>query len=68
MKPEFQSRPDGEYCLCRSCQRAGYGPDAWYPVTEEFWPVHFGRMRLDKCRACRSEVVARKFGFVRVAA
>lgn len=62
----YQSRPDGEYALCRSCQRAGYGPDSWHPATSEFWPELHGRLRMGKCKACRSEVQARKFGFVRV--
>ena len=65
----IQSRPDGEYALCRSCERAGYGTDAWHPLTDDFWPVFHGRLVLTKkCKACRSEVAAKKFGFVRVVA
>lgn len=60
----FQSCPDGEYVQCRSCARNGYGPDAWHPATSEFFPMQYGRLRFDRCRACRSEVQQRKFGFV----
>ena len=60
----FQSRPDGEYAQCRSCARNGYGPDAWLPATSEFFPTQYGRLRFDRCRACRSEVRERRFGFV----
>lgn len=61
---KFQRRPDSEYALCRSCQRAGYGEDSWLPVTSEFWAVCEGLLLLRKCKACRSEVAARKFGMV----
>lgn len=60
----FQTRPDGEYRLCQSCRRAGYGVDAWHPATVEFWPTLFGAVQFYKCKACRSEVMAKKFGFV----
>lgn len=62
----FKTMPDGEHALCRSCQRAGYGVDSWHPATVEFWPVLHGHLLFNKCRACRSEVQARKFGFVPV--
>lgn len=64
MSVRFESRPDGEYALCRSCDRAGYGPDAWHPATAEFWVKHRGTLDFSKCKACKSEVAARKFGFV----
>ncbi len=64
MSTRFRSMPDGEYALCRSCERAGYGPDAWLPATDEFWSKSAGALQFNKCKACRSEVTARKFGFV----
>jgi hypothetical protein len=57
----YQSRPEGEYA---SCARNGYGPDAWLPATSEFFPTQYGRLRFDRCRTCRSEVLERRFGFV----
>jgi hypothetical protein len=60
----FQSRLDGEYVKCRSCDMAGYGLDAWLPATSEFWVTHLGVLQFSKCKACRSEVAARRFGFV----
>ncbi len=60
----FQSRQDGEYVQCRSCARNGYGPDAWLPATTEYFPIQNGRLRFDRCRACRSEVQQRRLGFV----
>lgn len=60
----FKSLPDGEHALCRSCQRAGYGPDAWHPVTTEFWQIQQGKLLMSKCKACRSESAAKRFGFV----
>lgn len=60
----FQSRPDGEYAQCTNCVRAGYGPDSWHPATAEFWATWNGLLQFQKCKACRSEVQARKFGMV----
>lgn len=62
---KFQSRADGEYAMCRSCVRAGYGgEDSWWPATAEFWVTLHGYLQLNKCKACRSEVTARKCGVV----
>lgn len=60
----FQSRADGEYVQCPNCARAGYGVDSWHPATPEFWVTWNGQLQFQKCKACRSEVQARKFGFV----
>jgi hypothetical protein len=68
-KTPIRTTPYGEEALCRSCQRAGYGEDAWHPITLEFWtPDRYDQLVISQCRACRSEVNQRKFGFVAVAA
>lgn len=64
----FQSRPDGEYVECARCAKLGYGADAWHPATPEFWRPTYGRLYFGQCRACISEVLERKAGFVRIAA
>jgi len=66
----FESRADGEYCQCGRCARIGYGVDAWHPVSEEFWPMDHGRLSLVMCKACRSELMAKKSGtaLLRIAA
>lgn len=61
---KFQSRPDGEWAQCPSCVRAGYGVDSWHPATSEYWVTLHGALQFQKCKACRSEVQARKFGMV----
>jgi hypothetical protein len=62
--PEWVKVDDGEHRLCRSCLRAGYGVDSWHRATAEDWVTIRGRLRFNKCKACCSEVQARKFGFV----
>ena len=55
----FESRPDGEYALCKPCKRQGYGADSWHPATDEFWPTLHGKVLFYRCRACASEAVTR---------
>lgn len=64
IRTEFQTRPDGEHALCRSCQRAGYGEDSWHPATSDFWYVEQGRIRFNQCRACKTEQMSKTFGMV----
>ena len=59
---QFQERPDGTYCLCRSCAEKGYGEDSFHPATEEFWGVVKGRMQFGRCYACRVEYDAARRG------
>lgn len=62
--PQFASRPDGEYCRCKSCDELGYGVDAWHPATIEFWATDHGRLSFARCRACISEQKAHVHGVV----
>jgi hypothetical protein len=54
--------PDGEYRLCRSCERRGYGVDAWWPMTSEHWPMMNGSLWFGRCRACNADIKAGKRG------
>lgn len=63
-RPDFQSRPDGEYCRCAYCVRLGYGEDSWHPATTEFWRTVEGRLHFGQCKACLADVAERKRGVV----
>lgn len=60
----FQRRPDGEYRQCRCCAARGYGEDSWHPATSEFWRIANGKLLFSRCRACLSDVAAKKDGLV----
>ena len=64
----FQRRWDGEYALCPSCARLGYGIDAWHPCTSEFWPVTRGLLIYSRCKACMCDRNAHKLGVISEAA
>ncbi|MDQ7996086.1 MAG: hypothetical protein AAGC76_09555 [Luteibacter sp.] len=61
-KTEFQSRADGEYAKCQSCERLGYGIDAWHPATSEFWREEYGLLSFERCRACICDLHKAKRG------
>ncbi len=51
----FQSRPDGEWRQCPSCEKKGYGADSWHPATREFYPYIKGGVSFARCIASDCE-------------